>query len=47
MTVVGRAEAPDGQRLQTRFVITNVFERIGEDWKIARHHAAVTEEANR
>jgi hypothetical protein len=46
MTVVGRAEAPDGQRLQTRFVITNVFERIGEDWKIARHHAAVTEEVS-
>lgn len=44
MTVVGRGDAPDGQRSQTRFVITNIFERIGEDWKIARHHAAVLTE---
>jgi hypothetical protein len=44
MTVVGRAEVPDGQRVETRFVMTNIFERIGEDWKIARHHAAVLSE---
>lgn len=46
MTVVATSEDQpvEGPRLQTRFVMTNIFERVGEDWKIARHHAAVITE---